>query len=391
MTFPVDKPDLDANVGTSTTPLSDGHVDHHQELADNVEGLMDKVGIDSSATNTTHDFKLSGVADGDKAGSLTGTETFTNKTLTSPVINVTSDAEGDVYYRDGSGNFARLAIGSANNVLQVNAGATAPEWAAASTVTSDEKDALAGTSGTPSTSNKYVTNDDTSDSAGSGKVVRATGTALPALDGSNLTDLPTKVKTEVFTSSGTWTRPSDVDQVRVVVVGGGGAGGGVSTAGNSAGGGGGAGGYAEADVVVSGNVTVTIGAAGAGSSGSAGGNGGNSSFAGDTTITANGGTGGALGNGSTAAGGAGGSTTNGEVDITGQTGQGGLQIGATELGGFGGSNPYGQGGYMNTDQDQAGTNANGYGGGGGGASGAGTARAGGNGTAGLVIVYWVAG
>lgn len=56
--------------------------------------------------------------------------------------------------------------------------------------TSDQKDALAGTSGTPSTSNKYVTADDVSSAAASGKIVRAIGTALPALSGANLTSLP---------------------------------------------------------------------------------------------------------------------------------------------------------------------------------------------------------
>lgn len=29
-----------------------------------------------------------------------GTQTLTSKTLTSPVINVTSDATGDIYYRN---------------------------------------------------------------------------------------------------------------------------------------------------------------------------------------------------------------------------------------------------------------------------------------------------
>lgn len=37
---------------------------------------------------------------------------------------------GDILYRDGSG-LQRLAIGAADEVLTVNAGATAPEWAAA--------------------------------------------------------------------------------------------------------------------------------------------------------------------------------------------------------------------------------------------------------------------
>ena len=61
--------------------------------------------------------------------SLVSTDTLTNKTLTSPVINVTSDADGDIYYR-ASGSFARLAKGTAGQALKMNSGATAPEWAA---------------------------------------------------------------------------------------------------------------------------------------------------------------------------------------------------------------------------------------------------------------------
>lgn len=55
--------------------------------------------------------------------------------------------------------------------------------------TQGENDALVGSSGTPSSSNKYITADDVSDAAVSGKIVRATGTALPALDGANLTNV----------------------------------------------------------------------------------------------------------------------------------------------------------------------------------------------------------
>lgn len=53
------------------------------------------------------------------------TQTLTNKILTSPVINVTSDATGDTYYRN-SGVFTRLGIGSTNQVLTVIAGI--PSW-----------------------------------------------------------------------------------------------------------------------------------------------------------------------------------------------------------------------------------------------------------------------
>jgi len=56
-------------------------------------------------------------------------DTLTNKTLTSPVVNVGSDADGDLYYR-ASGALTRLAKGTAGQALKMNSGATAPEWAA---------------------------------------------------------------------------------------------------------------------------------------------------------------------------------------------------------------------------------------------------------------------
>lgn len=64
-----------------------------------------------------------GITDG---VTLTGIETLTNKTLTTPVINIGSDATGDVYYRNGSGAFTRLGIGSTNQILQVISGV--PSW-----------------------------------------------------------------------------------------------------------------------------------------------------------------------------------------------------------------------------------------------------------------------
>jgi hypothetical protein len=57
------------------------------------------------------------------------TQTLTNKTLTSPVIDVTSDATGDIYYRSAGGLFTRLGIGSTGEVLTVSGGGL-PSWAA---------------------------------------------------------------------------------------------------------------------------------------------------------------------------------------------------------------------------------------------------------------------
>ena len=46
-------------------------------------------------------------------------DTLTNKTLTSPVVNVGSDADGDLYYRS-SGALTRLAKGTAGQALKMN-------------------------------------------------------------------------------------------------------------------------------------------------------------------------------------------------------------------------------------------------------------------------------
>lgn len=99
------------------------------ELQTAIESLEAKVGIDSSANNATVDYKLSGVGSGDKAASLTGTETLPNKTLTSPKITVGSDAVGDIHYTSNvNGTQSRLGIGSNGQILKVSAGALS--WAA---------------------------------------------------------------------------------------------------------------------------------------------------------------------------------------------------------------------------------------------------------------------
>lgn len=66
--------------------------------------------------------------------------------------------------------------------------------------TQGENDALVGTSGTPGSSNKYVTNDDTSTSGTPGKVIRLNGSAYPAADGSAITGI--SLKKESYTASG---------------------------------------------------------------------------------------------------------------------------------------------------------------------------------------------
>jgi len=66
------------------------------------------------------------------SGAIVGTtdsQTLTNKTLTSPVVNVGSDAQGDIYYRNASGIFTRLAAGTAGQLLQTQGAGANPAWA----------------------------------------------------------------------------------------------------------------------------------------------------------------------------------------------------------------------------------------------------------------------
>lgn len=95
---------------------------------------------------------------------------------------------------------------------------------------------------------------------------------------------------QLFTSSGTWVRPSTVTEVEVLVVGGGGGGSGYNS-GNSTERGGDGGCAVHTLLTTSSNVSVTVGVGGAGSAGAtgSGSDGGQSSF---DTVIAYGGTGG---------------------------------------------------------------------------------------------------
>lgn len=181
---------------------------------------------------------------------------------------------------------------------------------------------------------------------------------------------------EVFTSSGTFTKPTGVSKVFVECVGGGGGGGAAQTGQSYYASGGGGGGYCAELCTVTGNVTVTIGAAGSGgaSSSANGTAGGNTTF-GSFFTAGGGGAGTGAGGASVETGGAGGTATGGDINIVGQKG----------CSDSGGSSMLGHG-TNGTPTSTNGYNATGYGGGGGGGRGSG--YAGGNGTAGICIVRY---
>jgi len=129
--YPTTKQTIPNPTSTDLLENATAELDHdyqHTTVNDTIGALQDKVGMDGSAVTTSHDYKLSGVTGGDKAVSKTGTETLTNKTLTSPQINFGSDAIGDLAYRNSGSATARLPIGTEAQIMAVSSGV--PAWVA---------------------------------------------------------------------------------------------------------------------------------------------------------------------------------------------------------------------------------------------------------------------
>jgi len=200
---------------------------------------------------------------------------------------------------------------------------------------------------------------------------------------------------QVFTASGTWTKPAGITKVMVHVVAGGAGGGGGRAAYNYSGGGGGAAGNALKflDVSSIASSTITIGAGGAGGAvDTVGTTGGVSSWVdGTNTITCNGGIGGVIsGSGYNSAGGAVGS--GGDINSGGGSGETNARTDAATTayksgtGGVSGSGFGGPGGGAYGDQTAPDLNhpdATGYGHGGAGGA---KNKAGGDSGGGLIWV-----
>jgi len=130
--FPTSLDTLSNPTGSDLLENAVAALDHdvqHSNANDAIEALEAKVGINSSAVTTSHDYKLSAVTATAKAlTSGTSTQTVSGLTLTSPQVNFGSDANGDLIYRNGSGVTSRLAIGSTDQILAVQSGL--PTWIA---------------------------------------------------------------------------------------------------------------------------------------------------------------------------------------------------------------------------------------------------------------------
>ena len=121
--------DTPTNPSAGNALNSPSHSSQHINTNDAIVALEAKVGVNSSAVTTSHDYKLGEVTSTDKAVGKTATQTLTNKTLTAPQINMNSDATGDMLYRASSGSTTRLPIGTSGQILNVD-GTGIPAWIA---------------------------------------------------------------------------------------------------------------------------------------------------------------------------------------------------------------------------------------------------------------------
>ena len=158
--------------------------------------------------------------------------------------------------------------------------------------------------------------------------------------------IPTTYSEAKFTTSGSFTVPTNVFQVAIELWGAGGGGGGAQSTGGAGAGGAGAYSTLQASVTPGQTLTITLGTPGAAGS-STGTNGGDATASTVTgtgiSITCNGGNGGgaAFATGGTGNGGTGGTSSGGDINQAGNAGQNGLVNGTLYLGGSGGSTPFG--------------------------------------------------
>jgi hypothetical protein len=203
---------------------------------------------------------------------------------------------------------------------------------------------------------------------------------------------------QVFTTgtAATYTRPVNVSSILVEVLGGGGAGGGAVSGALDhigTGAGGGSGGYARLLIPSAASTyTYTVGAGGtAGAAGNnPGGNGGTTTFG--ASLQATGGSGGDGGPAVSSAvsgisiGGAGGVGSSGTINVTGQSGFGGINSQGVGITGMGGASHYGAGGasaYGTSNGNIGGS----YGSGGSGGLAVNSSQTGGAGSPGLIIIW----
>lgn len=117
--FPTSLDSLTNPTSTDTTTAVD-HAAQHANANDAIEALQTKVGINSSAVTSTHDYKLSEVTSTDKAVGKTATQTLTNKRITVRSSSSTANSATPSINTDNADIF--IITGQTNNITSMTSG-----------------------------------------------------------------------------------------------------------------------------------------------------------------------------------------------------------------------------------------------------------------------------
>ena len=119
-TFPTNLPSF-SNPASTDYLNSPAHHTQHGSSNDELIAVATKVGADSSATNTTHDYKLSDISDGDKAVSTDGAQTVDGKkTFEATIQTIITESDGATVTFDlDTGNIQEVVLGG-NRILAIS-------------------------------------------------------------------------------------------------------------------------------------------------------------------------------------------------------------------------------------------------------------------------------
>lgn len=110
-----------SNPGTTDALNSPSHAGQHSDANDAIEAIEAKVGADSSAVTTSHDYKLGSVTGSAKAVSTTGNQSISgNKTFVKTIQTIITASDGATVTFDlDTGSIQQVTLGG-NRTLAID-------------------------------------------------------------------------------------------------------------------------------------------------------------------------------------------------------------------------------------------------------------------------------